>query len=358
MASNHKLRLTAIFLALSGLPSCGYSDGNAGGPVFTLGFGYSANTTSSDLSIFQGGVDSKILAKTGTFSSLSSPTAVAIGQAGPYLFVANSGNSTVSSFLISTSDGSLTKLSDASGGTGTVAVASVGNFVYSVNSTANTISAFQVSGGVLSSLGSTTAVGSIPQGLAGDPTGSFLFVASEGSNQLSSYSINSATGGLTLINSVATANLPTGVVVDPVANFIFVSAASGNISVIQYSSAGTLTFLSSHAVGSGSGDTNGVAIDPTGRFIYAANPQDNTVSVCSFDGSSALTDVGTQPTLDHPVSLTMDVHSSNLFVVQAGTSNTIGQYKISGSGGMTLLSNQSAGIKPQGFAILYKTQPR
>ena len=353
-----KRNLAVLVLALSALSSCGYTDGNAGGPVFTLGFGYSANTSSSDVSIFQGGVSSKILAKIGTFSSLSSPTAVAIGSRGPYLFVANSGSATVSSFQISTTDGSLTKLSDAASGAGTVALAFVGGFVYSADNTANTISIFQVSGGILTNVGSTAAVGTLPQGLAGDPSGRFLFVASEGSNQLTSYAVNGSTGALTKVNSAATANLPTGVVVDPVSNFVFVSAASGNISVFQYDGSGTLTFLNSHAVGSGSGDTNAVAIDSSGRFVYAANPQDNTVSICSVDGSGNLTDLGTQTVLDHPVALTVDVYGSNLFVVQAGTSNTVGQYKIGGSGGLTLMSNQSAGLKPQGFAILYKAQPR
>jgi DNA-binding beta-propeller fold protein YncE len=64
---------------------------------------------------------------------------------------------------------------------------------YATNSSSGTLSA------VKAVSGSLFAAGTEPVGAAVDPTGKFVYVANNASNNLSAYTINSSTGALTAI---------------------------------------------------------------------------------------------------------------------------------------------------------------
>ena len=138
------------------------------------------------------------------------------------------------------------------------------------------------------------------------------------------------TGVLTQITTaIATGMSPRGVAVDPTGRFVYVTNR-GAFSLSHYSinqSTGELTNIST---GTGTGDLPfGVAVDPTGRFVYVANGGNSTVSQYSINQTTgALTQITTAiATGSAPTSVAVD--STGRFVYVSNSSdNTVSQYSI------------------------------
>ena len=128
-----------------------------------------------------------------------------------------------------------------------------------------------------------------PQSIAVDPAGKFAYVASEGcccaAGYVSMYTINPTTGALASIGPPVPSNDEStdSVTVDPFGKFAYV-ASSGNVwdddfgSVLTYSinpTTGALTSTTGGIIGTGVNGTpeffNSVALDPSGKFAYAAD---------------------------------------------------------------------------------------
>ena len=114
-------------------------------------------------------------------------------------------------------------------------------------------------------------------------------------NTISMFTINSCTGSLT---PATPATIPTGfnpesMVVDPSGKFVYVanlvSNASDLATISMYtidSITGVLTATTPPTVPTGF-LPQGIAIDPTGKFVYTANSDDNTVSMFTVDSLQA-----------------------------------------------------------------------
>jgi 6-phosphogluconolactonase len=89
--------------------------------------------------------------------------------------------------------------------------------------------------------GSPFATGTQPYGVAVDPTGQFVYVPNNGSNNVSGYAINATSGVLKAVKG------------------------------------------SPFAAGA---NTDGVAVDPLGKFAYAANDSSNNVSAYAINSTS------------------------------------------------------------------------
>jgi 6-phosphogluconolactonase len=99
-----------------------------------------------------------------------------------------------------------------------VAVDLAHNFVYVANQGSNNISAFAltVSTGALTAIaGSPFAAANQPSSVIVDPTGSFTYVVNSGSNTVAGYAIDSTTGALTPIGGpgIATGTQPTAIAI-------------------------------------------------------------------------------------------------------------------------------------------------
>jgi 6-phosphogluconolactonase len=119
--------------------------------------------------------------------------------------------------------------------------------------------------------------------IAAHPTGKFLFVASNRTNDVSSFDINPGTGTLTLIGTVATGISPASIMVDRSNNFVYVGAnGSDNVtySIWSYRISGTgmlipigtpAVSIPSAGIPAGSG-TALIAdlLHPSGQFTYFA----------------------------------------------------------------------------------------
>lgn len=161
-----------------------------------------------------------------------------------------------------------------------------------------------LSSGVLNPSGNTLATGSIPVSIALTPSLNAMFVSNSGSDNISSFTINSD-GSLTASSSNAIAakagTRPTGIAVDPAGKFLFVAnQGSSNISVYSINGTALTQVAGSPFTTIIPGTTeasnpSAVVVSPSGNFLYVANSFTGTVSAYSIGSGGALKALGTSP---------------------------------------------------------------
>jgi 6-phosphogluconolactonase len=225
-----------------------------------------------------------------------------------------------------------------------------GKFLYAANPGAggnseNDISLFTIaSNGVLTEVFPRTLVApnaSQPVLLLMDPAGGFLYVANSGSNNISVFSIDSGSGALTAVanSPFFVGSVPLNMQLTPSGNFLFVTIASPSSgSVVGFSvNAGMLTQAS--LTPTDGVNPNGLAIDPSGTHLYAANSGSNSISVFNIGTPSspgALTAVSGSPInvgFLVPVALILDPQGKFLYVANQG-SNNVAAYSINSTTGL------------------------
>lgn len=129
-----------------------------------------------------------------------------------------------------------------------------------------------------------------------DPQGSHLYVAARSSNLILQFGIG--TGGvLTPLNPASTqVTLPRAIAVDPNGQYLFVGTddpvlSPGSVSAFSISSDGSLAALNPATVASGT-DPIDMLVEPSGRFVYAANYADNSISEYAIAANGSLTSIG------------------------------------------------------------------
>ena len=118
--------------------------------------------------------------------------------------------------------------------------------------------------------------------LTDNPPARFAYVANNGSNDISVFSIDQTTGALTPGAPVAAGAAPVSVTVDPSGRFAY-AANQGSDTISVYSidqATGALTPGTAAAAGT---FPVSVTVDPSGRFAYAANFGSDTISVYGID---------------------------------------------------------------------------
>lgn len=268
------------------------------------------------------------------------PNAIAVNQAGTYLYVvggtspasiavyplssgkigalASSTNLTLSGYA---SDTIVPTAIDVLASNGEVYVAAWDQSAYnpggSVTSSANPGWVYGFTVGTNGSLAATTGspyqAGVKPAGITSDPTNRFVYVTDYASNELIAYNIQSSGELNFLVNGpFKTGNQPVGVVVDPRGIFLYVTNSLSN-TISGFSIAlptGTpTTVVSSSGVGALPTDTDPVAllVDPAlGRYVYTADYLGNSISGFRLDPNSG-TLTATQgmpyPTGAHPTAI-------------------------------------------------------
>jgi 6-phosphogluconolactonase (cycloisomerase 2 family) len=156
------------------------------------------------------------------------PSGVAVDPCNRFVFVANAQSNNVSAFTICSAvspsctlaDYSLQPVNGSPYSVGTlpgpIAVDAYANFLYVVNTGSSTVSGFRISSatGTLSALSPATLATNVgPNSIAIRSDDSWLFVANLGSANVSQYALTPATGTLTLQTAISTLNYPSGVAV-------------------------------------------------------------------------------------------------------------------------------------------------
>lgn len=206
-----------------------------------------------------------------------------------------------------------------------------GKFLYAANpgQNENDISLFTINanGGFLTEVTPRTSLGntaSLPQVLAMDPAGAFLYVMNVGSSNISVFSIDSGSGALTLTGTPAYIGLPLlNMQLTPSGNFLYVSTVGLlNGEILCYSTTGGVLQFASEISSDGT-NPNGLAIDPTSTYLYVANSGSPSIAAFSIGSSGSLTEL-TTPFSDGfstPIALTFDPTGKFLYVANNGSNN-------------------------------------
>jgi 6-phosphogluconolactonase len=364
--------LVTSLAALLLLAACGGGGSTPTPPTSTSDFLYEANN--NQVSIFQ--VDSS----TGSVISTPLPaTGPALGgglalTSTNFLYAADSGNNAVDAYSVNTSSGALTTVSGspytvASGqGASGMSVDSAGKFLFVPQHNTNQVAAFTInSAGQLTMVpGSPFSTGSFPVQSIVDPSGKYLYVSNnmDALGGISAYTIGS-NGVLTPIPGAPFTTLvnggPAGMAVHPNGNFLYIAMAGVTAAGTQVvgqminTTTGALSPIPGSPFAVGNEPTE-VAIDPAGKFLFASNLADNTVSVFTIDSSSGmLTPVGGSPfmTGPNPTEMVVNKSSAVLYVI-AANSTSISAYTIGSSGTLTNVAPLNGGGGANGLAIVRK----
>jgi DNA-binding beta-propeller fold protein YncE len=207
------------------------------------------------------------------------------------------------------------------------ALAVQAEFVYVANEGSANISAYSVaSDGTLTPIG-LFAAGSVPFSVAVNPVANFLYVVNEGDDNVSTYSIASD-GTLTLIGSSDAGTGPESIAIDPTGKFAYVANIGGSSSISEYSVAsnGTLTSIGSIVFATQIGPQS-VAVDPTSKFVYVANTFIDTVSAYRIGFNGRLTSIDSFATGRQPSAVVVEPTGKYVYVANFA-SNTVSGYRI------------------------------
>jgi 6-phosphogluconolactonase len=171
----------------------------------TAPFLYTANQTDSNVTGFTvdpgaGGLTP--LQNPFPITPASHPTAMAISPTGNFLFVANATEGTVAVFAVGSNGALVLTAPPVSMGVGatpnSLQVEHTGRFLYVADTANNVVLGFAIgtNGALTPITGSPFAAGVQPKGLGIDPQGALLYTANFGSNNVSAYVIDSASGAL------------------------------------------------------------------------------------------------------------------------------------------------------------------
>jgi 6-phosphogluconolactonase (cycloisomerase 2 family) len=280
--------------------STGAATASAPGPILldpTGNFAYVLNTGSNSVSTYTVNSNGTLTAASTSATTGSLPFGMTMDSAGHFLLVANQGSNNVSVFSISNT--SLSQVSGSPFATGELptpnspdlpapagVTVSANNYVYVANSGQDTVSAFSMdptTGKLTEVAGSPYTVGTAPTGILATTTANnvrVLYVGNEGSNNLSAFVINDD-GTLTpVVNSPFSAGLgPVAMAVDPTKNFLYVVDMNSNqVSAYRINTGnGALTGLNPATVSTGVQPV-AIAVHPDGLYMYTANVGSDNLS--------------------------------------------------------------------------------
>lgn len=225
-------------------------------------------------------------------------------------------------------------------------------FMYAVNSFEDDVSLYTLSvSGAITENTLRQPTGTTPSLLVMDKAGQFLYVANTGSNSVSSFSIDSSAGTLTPIPACSSSpNCPfqigaeaLNMQVSPSGNFLYVtvgiaqSGSTGSVEVWSLNAGALSQIVQVEPAGT---TPAGLAIHPSGGFLYTANFGDNSISEFTIQSDGSLNPLGTIAaglgTLSSPVALLIDNAGKFLYVVNQ-SSSTIVAYSIGSDGSLALI---------------------
>jgi len=305
------------------------------------------------------------------------PQSIAADPTGRFVYTANFGfadffTSNVSMFRIDSHNGTLTSIgapAPAEHGPYAVAVHPSGQFAYVVSSgdqgggedvgAVSTYSIDSVTGG-LTSVGTISGICPglcAPQSIAIHPSGKFAYVTSEGGfapTTISMYRIDPTTGSLGPMGVVAAGSRALSITLDPNGKFAYVferdlATSTSDVSIYTVDSVSGL--LTSVGVMTGASGSSSVTFHPTSKFAYLIN-SGNILSICSVSPNSGeLTSIGVAETGTGPAAVAVHPSGNFAYVVNAG-SNNISMYSVDiATGTLTSTGTIDAGVSPGSIAI-------
>ena len=307
-----------------------------------------------------------VTAGSGTASSNVTSVVVSCSTGSTSAYVVNA-SGTVSQYPID-ANGALPTTAASSVATGTnpysIAVVPSDLYAYVANNGSNNVSEYTISAGVLTSntptanpTGTVTA-GPSPVFVTVDPSGHYVYVVNAGPNPgtVSQYTINSD-GTLAAMTpaTVAAGITPNSMAVDPSGHYAYV-ANYGDGTISEYTiNAGALTLTATlPAPVSGNNNPASISVDPSGHYVYVVNYGDGTISEYSINAGGVLTEIGTVAAGTNPVSVTIDSSGSYVYVANyssGASAGTVSEYSIGTGGVLAPIGTVGTGKNPSSITV-------
>jgi 6-phosphogluconolactonase (cycloisomerase 2 family) len=225
----------------------------------------------------------------------------------------------------------------------------------------NTVSEFTINAdtGQLRANGWISSGGTKPAGLTVTPGGKFLYVANSGSATVSAFAVNTRNGQFSQVvgSPFAVGTTPSATATDPSGKFLYVAnTASGSVSAFTVNTTtGALTAVTGSPFTAGT-SPEALAVDSSGKFLLTANNGSNNISVYSINGSSgALTQVSGSPFAagTAPAAIVVTPADEFVYVANNGSNNVSGYLLNTTTGALTAVAGSpfSAGMKPSAVAV-------
>ncbi len=217
--------------------------------------------------------------------------------------------------------------------------------------------------GSLAILTSCTKNSTTTTGPGGD---GFLWVAAQGNNTVSAYTLNLGTGVASQNGSALNGGItPSAMVISPDGTAMFVADKGtdpdGNYDIFSYTvnANGTLTAGSSVALTNAMNPVS-LAIDPSGKILFVANQGSDNISVFTVSGTSMTELAGSpfsdvdplNPVVAGPTSLVVTPTGNYLYVANQFT-NSVSAFQYDSTGVLSTLSpfTYPVGTNPSGLAL-------
>lgn len=179
-----------------------------------------------------------------------------------------------------------------------------GTVVYVTNSGSNTVSGYTVNaatGGLTAIAGSPFPDVPTPSAIALSANGLFAYVANSQSNKVTAFRVG--TNGALLLgestsgnpNPVTVGTTPRALTISRDSQFLYVAnSGSDDVTVFKIGAAGVLTLVPqaegrSKPVGAGVSSPTALGMTPNGRFLYVATSTSSMITVFQVDASGVLT---------------------------------------------------------------------
>jgi 6-phosphogluconolactonase (cycloisomerase 2 family) len=231
-----------------------------------------------------------------TIATADGPNSIVVNPKGPYVYVADLNSSLISQYNIG-AVGALTPMTVPTVAAGaannccgpvSIAVNPAGTYAYAVShNTTSLIYQYTISpidGSLTPIITSQVLAGNQSNWIAVDPSGSYVYVANDGDNTISQYTIGA--GGVLAPMAIPTVPAgpdPVSITIDPKGRNVYVANQNfqgpGTVWQFTIGAGGALTFASTTPVDNG---PSSVAIDPTGSFAYVTNRYSTTGTISQF----------------------------------------------------------------------------
>ena len=326
------------------------------GPLAIVANGGVTNGVNA-VSVYRANSSTGVLSFLNNANAGNSPYAVVLSPNGLNAYVSNQLGDSVSAYSINSTSGVITSLgarvsNNASG----LAMDRLGRYIWVANYGWNTVQTLTIgAGGALVSAGTPISTGQgLPYAIAAHPTMDFVYVAHSSGFAITVHSVNPANGSLTLVQTLSNAiSSPAQMVIDPSGRFAYVATQGGGVCAYRINAVnGQLTIAGCASI---SGSTYAVAVNPNGQFAYATDGSSSgNVLVFSINQTTgALTQVGSPVSAgSNPEGVAVSP-SGNFLYVTNYVGNSVSAFSI-GGGGSTLTSlgaAVAAGSTPQGIAV-------
>jgi len=228
-------------------------------------------------------------------------------------------------------------------------------FLYVVNSIEKTVQGFAIDAatGTLASTGPALAADDAPIYAASTPDGKFLYVANAGSKAIgvSAYRIDGLRGSLMPTTPAEFATTgdaePFGVVVDPTSTHVYTTNLHSVSAFSIDPATGALSDVPGTPVAIPNTNLLGtLAITPDGRYLYAADIQNNSLWQFAITSSGLPQRMGAVATGDYPVGVVADPSGKFVYVAN-WRSNDVSRYSITAATGV-LVAGTSTTAAPEG----------